>query len=863
MVKTGTRTADNDVLGYRYLLLDLDPKQRLADGKIVKRPGGVSASDEEHQAALSLARHIITKIGLSEENYLLVDSGNGAHVYIPVEEGTQEPAIEAATRGIKTLYETELVEVDTSVSNPSRLMRAPGSMNCKGAIKRPCYYLHWPEHQTPVSYDFISQLKVEVVQEARKRRGYKEVETDLAEKIANELGYIQKKNGMYILNECPFCHSADKAAVVGRVGSDGGYFFKCHHNRCKRMKWQDIRDRVGLGRGRIENAQKILKEQGKEALEIPEFQAEISKLKASGDLHKLEDTCKEVGIEYKALKAAARKPLAIAQDMADDWIRKYHVKTDDLTRIIYFYEEGVYIDASDFLSCLIDEKFRGINTTSFINNVLCYIQRHSLYEFDDQWLAVSNGLINPQTLEVVKFTPEIVTRVKLNVTYDPKAECPAWHKFISECKSDPILLQEAAGYSLLPGYPFQKAIMLLGGGGQGKSVFLRVICEILNSDNVSAASLQSIIENRFATSDLYGRIANIAGDIPDMALSNTGIFKSLTGDDRVRAEKKGKDAFDFWNRAKLLFSANQLPPSKDKSSGYTRRWILIDFNRGIVKKPNPRLAAELLTERVGIFNWMLEGARRVNASGFTYTNDPEEMAKRYIQRSEPVMEFLEQCCVEDFDGFETSKKVASAYGTWARVNRKKKMGSREFITAMRNQTVYSIEYIRKGDSVKDKNGNLMDRPMGFSGIRLDEDICNALKQKANAMASIPGLVVPEGDNSSQRRFADPGYVISCATCRCDLGGNAHQGRAKKEDQYYCRKHAELPKYKYDDGTDVMVNILFLRDRRVKTPDGEELHQVGDRIYVPLFEAVLIWDAIEIEIVEDVGRKSNTSPAAAA
>ncbi len=721
MNRADERTKDDAAIGYRYLLIDLDPKQRLADGRIVNRPQGVSSSDEEHQAALSLADTIVTAIGLGDENYLKVDSGNGAHIYVPVESGIQEPAIKAATMGIKTIYETDLVEVDETVTNPARLMRAPGSMNCKGGIRRPCYYLHCPEHLMPVGYEFISGLKVEATPEPKPKDG-----TDLAEKIANDLGYIVKKPGpIYLLKECPFCKSTDKGAVVGRVGENGGYFFKCQHKRCKNKKWADLKAKVGLETGRLDHVRKILKEKGKEALEIPEVQAEISKLKASGELEKLKEAAEDVGIAYKQLKAAARKPFAIAQDFADRWIVEHHLKTDRLTRRIYHYEAGVYVEAEDFISSLIDDKFRGINTTGFINNVLDYIRRHSLYDFKDEWLALDNGIINPATLDIVGFTPEIVTRIKLSVTHDKDAQCPTWDNFIAECKSDPVLLQETGGYPLLPAYPWQRAIMLLGGGGQGKSVFLRVLAEIMNTDNVSAASLQTLVDNRFGTNSLYGKLANIAGDIPDMALSNTATFKGLTGDDRIRAEEKGKPAYEFWNRAKLLFSANQLPPTKDKSSGYMRRWVLIDFNRPMVTNPNPRLAAELLAEKSGIFNWMLAGAKRLSEKGFTYTSDPEEMAKRYIERSEPVTLFLEECCQDDFDGFESVKSLHAVYNAWTRRNHKKKMGSREFLNAMRNQSKYPVEYCRKTITVeRDAYGHITYeyKPWGFDGIKLTKTV---------------------------------------------------------------------------------------------------------------------------------------------
>ena len=158
-IRETSRTNDTDVIGYRYLLIDLDTLQ-IIDGKILKRPAGVGSTEEEHQNALTLANHIISEIGLKDDNYLLVDSGNGYHIYIPVEAGIQKAGIDSALQGIQTLYETDLVEIDTSISNPSRLMRAVGSINHRGSAKRKCVYLHCPEHLMPVSFDFIAGLKV-------------------------------------------------------------------------------------------------------------------------------------------------------------------------------------------------------------------------------------------------------------------------------------------------------------------------------------------------------------------------------------------------------------------------------------------------------------------------------------------------------------------------------------------------------------------------------------------------------------------------------------------------------------------------------------------------------------------------------
>ena len=131
----------------------------------------------------------------------------------------------------------------------------------------------------------------------------------------------------------------------------------------------------------------------------------------------------------------------------------------------------------------------------------------------------------------------------------------------------------------------------------------------------------------------------------------------------------------------------------------------------MVQHPNPHLAAELLEERSGIFNWMLIGARRVSAQGFTYTTDPERMERRYIERSEPIIKFLEFACSEDFDGFIESQTLYTAYNNWARATRGKKMSGREFINAMKNQNTYSVEYGRKTTYLVGEP-----RPVGFFGL---------------------------------------------------------------------------------------------------------------------------------------------------
>ena len=99
------------------------------------------------------------------------------------------------------------------------------------------------------------------------------------------------------------------------------------------------------------------------------------------------------------------------------------------------------------------------------------------------------------------------------------------------------------------------------------------------------------------------------------------------------------------------------------------------------------------------------------SQGFSYTQDPEEMAHKYIELSEPVVMFLEDTCIEDFDGEETQKDLFSVFNKWAWKKHKKRMSTKEFANAMKNQSTYSLDCHRLfiTDHI---------RPIGYSGVSL-------------------------------------------------------------------------------------------------------------------------------------------------
>ena len=74
--------------------------------------------------------------------------------------------------------------------------------------------------------------------------------------------------------------------------------------------------------------------------------------------------------------------------------------------------------------------------------------------------------------------------------------------------------------------------------------------------NVSNIPWQEI-GDKFKTAELLGKLANVFSDLPSKSIDDTGIFKVVTGEDYLMAEKKNKNPFKFKPFARLVFSCNE------------------------------------------------------------------------------------------------------------------------------------------------------------------------------------------------------------------------------------------------------------------------------------------------------------------
>jgi putative DNA primase/helicase len=312
------------------------------------------------------------------------------------------------------------------------------------------------------------------------------------------------------------------------------------------------------------------------------------------------------------------------------------------------HEEATKRLEHKFKNIYVSETVAYIRYTNYINQ---NVFGGSLYK-----IVVMNGVLDLNTCELTPFDPDLYEINHISVTYDPDAKCPKITRFLYEVlppkNFDTII--EVVGYCLLKSYPIARIIIFVGEGANGKSQLIVIINKFLGRENTSKLTLQQIAENTFAPAQLFGKLANLAADIPATPIKYTGIIKTLTGGgDELTAHHKYFAMFDFMNFAKLIFSVNEVPPTTDTTPAWLRRPVLIEFpntfpagDSGTILDIGDKISTD--EELSGLLNLAVAGLQRLLRQGkFTGEESFAKRAEQYIKESNPAQYFIIQFVEED------------------------------------------------------------------------------------------------------------------------------------------------------------------------------------------------------------------------
>ena len=303
-------------------------------------------------------------------------------------------------------------------------------------------------------------------------------------------------------------------------------------------------------------------------------------------------------------------------------------------------------------------------------------------QFKDEIYDITNG-------EKFKASPEyfITNPIPYKVSGDPRT--PTIEKIFEEWVGKEYVetLYQITAYCLLPDYPLHRLFVFIGGGMNGKSCFLNFLKKFIGVENVTSTELDTLMTSKFEVTRLHKKLIAMMGETNFNEMSRTSMLKKLTGGDLIGMEYKNKTPFEEVNYAKIVIATNNLPATNDKTWGFYRRWLVLDFPNKFSEKKNilndiPEEEYEnLATNSVITLHKLLE-IREFHNEGSI-----QQRADKYEEKSNFLKKFLELFTEYDNDSFITKHSFFNKFNNWCVENRHRKMSETSLASAMKNENV--------------------------------------------------------------------------------------------------------------------------------------------------------------------------------
>lgn len=319
-------------------------------------------------------------------------------------------------------------------------------------------------------------------------------------------------------------------------------------------------------------------------------------------------------------------------------------------------------------------------SASRVNSITALIKaktfrRESPFRKSHHFINLKNGaLVHHNGVFVLKnHAREQYATNQIPWVFDPNARCDRWDKFLHEIfESDPdqsdkiMLVYQIIGYCMLSFCPFEKFLLMVGNGANGKSVILEIIKELVGVQNV--ASVQpGEFENRFQRGHLHGKLVNLVTEIAEGTQIADAQLKAITSGELTTAEHKGQPPFEFEAFATCIFATNHMPSTRDFSDALFRRAIILKFNRVFREEEQDKfLKQRLLAEIPGILYRSIRALEDVFTFGFSEPASSKRAKEEWRVESDQAAQFFEECCIRASGKTIESARLYEQYVEWAR-----------------------------------------------------------------------------------------------------------------------------------------------------------------------------------------------------
>jgi P4 family phage/plasmid primase-like protien len=325
------------------------------------------------------------------------------------------------------------------------------------------------------------------------------------------------------------------------------------------------------------------------------------------------------------------------------------------------------------------EALEQLRNTRHISGVLThakgYLHKDGAFDNKGGLIHVANGVLKLEdsNVELLPFSPELISRSFIPIKYDAKARCSRFKNELLGLldEDDQLLLQKFLGLYLLGRNIIQKMLILHGLGETGKSTFSEVARKLIGPENCSELRT-NLLHERFEIGSFIGKHLLIGADVSSSFLNSKGAYriKAIVGGDLLDAERKNRNyRFQLPGTFNVLITANNRQTAKIEQdrSAWQRRLAIVEYEKPRTAKAIPEFAELLIrTEGSGILLFGLEGLMKLqqdikDSGTLKLSERQKERVESLLNESDGLRLFLEDL-VEKAEGDNlTSSEIVQKY----------------------------------------------------------------------------------------------------------------------------------------------------------------------------------------------------------
>lgn len=303
-------------------------------------------------------------------------------------------------------------------------------------------------------------------------------------------------------------------------------------------------------------------------------------------------------------------------------------------------------------------------------------------EVNTDYVAAKNGLVHFKSKSFKKFTPDIFVISKIPTAYNPNA----YDEFIDttiqkvSCNHEAtkINIYEMFAQVLYPKILIDQILYLLGTvADNGKSTVQHMIKATFDSGGqISSVSPQRLANNNFAGSSIYGKMANLVDDLPNVEIEDTGNIKTSVTGGYLEIEQKGKDSRSVRMQTPFIIASNHYPKFKESGDQINKRLHIIPFEYSF-KDDETRLSVTESTNKINsesakeyvvklAIDTLADMLER-EGSYITHNERSDKSIEMFTDNNNPLSEYLENRSIDYF--LNTPESIAyKDYKVWCNSN---------------------------------------------------------------------------------------------------------------------------------------------------------------------------------------------------